>query len=504
MPGMRMWRAVILAVACLQVLLFAVGLSLYPRLGEFGFSLAQDGRRTVNPNAAAYQAGLRSGDMPDASVAVAALQTPLGLAHQRLQVTIYRNGRPVRASIIARPATYPWSPSVALRNFIGLVLLILGAFIVIRGDVTARTMWTGTFLVLTGWVALLQYLAAPKIAGIAGLQAGNLFYALSLLAAVAILFTFDVATDARLRVCSLACALACAVVVVAEILTNLPSTVVPAWRAGLHASWLAPMLVATCYIVAVLGARGEQRRRLRVFATAVVPFCVVIGLGGAVNAFGADSDSVTYIARVFELTLPFGMAYALFVRRVIDIGFAISRAVVFGLVSAVLVAIFVLIEWAGAEWLNRQSHTTNLAIGAGVALVLGLSMRFIHGKIDKFVDTVFFRKRHKDEQSLRRFAHEAAFITDAKTLVERALEAVCMQRRRFGCRDALTRRRPVQRRFRKRSRNRCPESVAQATRPSYRCDGTTGGIRLRFRLARSGFWGPRRWAEKLGRIVCAR
>ena len=41
---------------------------------------------------------------------------------------------------------------------------------------------------------------------------------------------------------------------------------------------------------------------------------------------------------------------------------------------------------------------------AGLALALGLSMRFLHHRVDSFVDSVFFRKRHDNERALRRFA----------------------------------------------------------------------------------------------------
>jgi hypothetical protein len=40
------------------------------------------------------------------------------------------------------------------------------------------------------------------------------------------------------------------------------------------------------------------------------------------------------------------------------------------------------------------------------------------------VDHVLFHKRHEAEAALRRFAHEARFITDRFTLLERVLSTV--------------------------------------------------------------------------------
>ncbi|MGR4064136.1 MAG: hypothetical protein ACLQPV_01650 [Vulcanimicrobiaceae bacterium] len=110
--------------------------------------------------------------------------------------------------------------------------------------------------------------------------------------------------------------------------------------------------------------------------------------------------------------------------RLIDIGFVLNRAAVFAIVSSIVIGTFILVEWAASEWLAGTTHTASAVIGMIVALGLGLSLRFIHKYVDGFVDRVFFRKRHDDERALRRFAHEAAYITDRETLLERALRTV--------------------------------------------------------------------------------
>jgi K+-sensing histidine kinase KdpD len=59
-----------------------------------------------------------------------------------------------------------------------------------------------------------------------------------------------------------------------------------------------------------------------------------------------------------------------------------------------------------------------------VALGLGISLRYIHTFVERFVDRVFFRQRHEDESALRNFAHEASYITDRSTLLDRAAQVV--------------------------------------------------------------------------------
>ena len=130
------------------------------------------------------------------------------------------------------------------------------------------------------------------------------------------------------------------------------------------------------------------------------------------------------LANVGSFIAPLGMTYALFNRRVLDIGFALNRVAIFSGVSIVVVGAFVLVEWALGSWLQQQSHTTNLVVGAAVALLLGFSIRFVHDRVEHVLDRVFFRKRHEDEEAIRRFAREAAFVTDPAVLIGRTLDVL--------------------------------------------------------------------------------
>jgi hypothetical protein len=102
----------------------------------------------------------------------------------------------------------------------------------------------------------------------------------------------------------------------------------------------------------------------------------------------------------------------------------LSRSIVFVFVSLIVVAAFVLLEWVLGGVLAGVSHATGVAANAGLALLLGVSMRFIHKRVDDFVDRVMFRKRYDDDRALRDFAKEAAFVTDREALLEQAIRNV--------------------------------------------------------------------------------
>ena len=118
------------------------------------------------------------------------------------------------------------------------------------------------------------------------------------------------------------------------------------------------------------------------------------------------------------------VTYALLKRRVFDLEFVISRTLVVATVSLIVVAAFVLLEWLLGSALAGASHTTGLIANGGLALALGLSMNFIHKRVDAFIETLFFRKRREDARALLDFSREAAYVTDSDALVDRAIETV--------------------------------------------------------------------------------
>ncbi|HLY04099.1 MAG TPA: hypothetical protein VKR56_16560 [Candidatus Cybelea sp.] len=182
-----------------------------------------------------------------------------------------------------------------------------------------------------------------------------------------------------------------------------------------------------CSILAISASRGVERKRL---SWTLIPLAILLylpTLSSYIYLIPMSYFLANLTSEVFSFisfAAPVALTYAALSRRAIDIGFVLSRAVVFTLVSAIVIGLFVLVEWAANAWLTSTTHTANTIIGMVVALGLGISLSYIHKYVDRFVDRVIFRKRYEDEAALRGFAHEASYITDRSTLLERAVRTV--------------------------------------------------------------------------------
>ena len=118
----------------------------------------------------------------------------------------------------------------------------------------------------------------------------------------------------------------------------------------------------------------------------------------------------------------FGLAGSIFVvygflsERVLDFRFAIGRAAIYGGITAVLLLIFAIIEW----WAEQIFESTRPAIyvSLSAALLIGFTLNALHGRVENFLNTFFFRDQRHAEEALRHAARSLANTSSEKTLVE--------------------------------------------------------------------------------------
>ena len=185
---------------------------------------------------------------------------------------------------------------------------------------------------------------------------------------------------------------------------------------------VGPAAIAlACAVVAVRAANGAERTRVA-WATGSLAILYLFGIATIQSYLTSNIVLYYWILNAAWFIAPLGLTYALLNRRLLDVGFVLNRAVVFTGVSLLIVGIFTLAEWALGGWLHSAGRVANVSVSAAIALALGLSLHPIHTRVDRFVNSVLFRKRHEDEQALKRFAREVAFITDPAVVVERAMD----------------------------------------------------------------------------------
>ncbi len=442
------WRPVLLAICALAALaqiaivVDALGMGgAPPWMGWWGAALGVSSHpftvavTAVDPSGPAARAGLRRDDLIDirANTLVERLSL-LGapLNGRPVVLSVHRGSLQKELTVVPRPREARWD--FWLWAFGNFWLLLFASLIAWRRadmlQMRLLSLWLAVFVLggATGEAFAAPWAWVYVFFNIASAVAGPL--SLALLAACAGCFAQPLSRPRLVAqwLCYTMAATATATFVagtVGVITLQFDPLPITAGIAGLAAAGAAVLLAAVCGVLAIAASRGVERQRA---VWTLVPlgtfFCFFIVFTIATSSSLSYAFVLNLVFILVFLTAPVALTYAALSRRLIDVGFFLNRAAVFAIVSTIVIGVFVLVELGASEWLVTAGHTASTLIGMGLALGLGLSMRFIHKYVDRFVDHVLFRKRHEDEAAIRRFAHEASFITDRSTLLERAVRVV--------------------------------------------------------------------------------
>lgn len=215
----------------------------------------------------------------------------------------------------------------------------------------------------------------------------------------------------------------------------LTAQALPGWAVLLGSyPWLYYVVAITAaFWIANVRAHGTDRSRVRWISIVVgVGFSGIVAELALLILAHVNANWISFLTLTM-VALPFGLGYAILRHRVIDIGFVINRALVFGVISGIVIAAFMALEWALSSVFVKVSHVTSTSLELMLALLLGFSLRGIHSRVDAFIDDLFFRSRHEAERALKTFAREVAYVTDPRVAVARAHAELL---RRTGAADA--------------------------------------------------------------------
>jgi hypothetical protein len=113
-----------------------------------------------------------------------------------------------------------------------------------------------------------------------------------------------------------------------------------------------------------------------------------------------------------------GLGYATLRHRLFDVGFAINRAAVYTVTTALLLVAFGLCEWAAEHLLQFEGREKSMLVDAGLALGVFLAFHRVRDFVEHWVERILFRQWREREDALRLFVRRAAYATAETPLIE--------------------------------------------------------------------------------------
>jgi len=160
-------------------------------------------------------------------------------------------------------------------------------------------------------------------------------------------------------------------------------------------------------VIAILyrhaNAVGEEKARgqwVIAGSSVAVIALIVASVLRVVRFHEFDGSPLDVALRVAIVCIPLSVAYAVLRHRVIDVRFALSRALVFGILTTGLVLAFSLVEWL----LGKELAATRVAlyVDLALALVIGFSFDRLKQLVDRGVERAFFRRERAAADRLQR------------------------------------------------------------------------------------------------------
>jgi hypothetical protein len=380
----------------------------------------------VDRGSPAYRAGLRSGDivaclsLRDAATLFPAYSPNLMYTGNPVSVCARHGGawHPISFVPKAMPSpgmmyASPWLAGLRLAVF--LIFLFVGCALVMARPSVMTWLLFGYCVGNLPWAAaqgMLLWMPPAMYALVDAVATICTFSAAPLLA----LFTLVVPDDripagwrgAAFRVIG--------VVAIVNAVLGIAYATATSVSFGQLAGWIDEGFTALTVLLVVARLATMERQERARFGWAA--FAIMFGVVCNVVRNEVANNTISILGGDLTIVMPLCLMYAILRRHVIDVRFVISRGLVYGVITTLVVAVIGLVDWATSAYLSQVRVA--LAVDALVTIGLGILLHRSYSFIEYGVDFLMFRKKHEAEAYLHRLARTLV-RADRERTVDHAL-----------------------------------------------------------------------------------
>jgi hypothetical protein len=194
------------------------------------------------------------------------------------------------------------------------------------------------------------------------------------------------------------------------------SLMVPAIFMPPLTSWIDEAFTALTVLLVIARLANMERLERARFGWAA--FAIMFGVVCNVVRNEVLNNDISIAGALLSVVMPLALMYAILRRHVIDVRFVISRGVVYGVITTLVVGIIGLVDWATSAYMSEVRVA--LAVDAAVTILLGIALHRSYGLIEHFVDFLLFRRKHEAEAYLLRLSR-TLLRADREETVDHAL-----------------------------------------------------------------------------------
>ncbi len=195
------------------------------------------------------------------------------------------------------------------------------------------------------------------------------------------------------------------------------------WIAHPRLMTLPGVLMVLTPLALLLAAyrRNDAARRLRI--RWVLWSTGLLGASVVINVFVTSANIAGHVViAALQGLCMFGYIYAVLRHRLVDIAFIVDRALVYGLMTSLVIGVFAILE----NFIEQAAvgNDASFLLQAGATLVLALALNRVHRRVETLVDRLFFSRQRRASYELRRFSQQSAFIEQHERLLSLTVDTI--------------------------------------------------------------------------------
>jgi hypothetical protein len=196
---------------------------------------------------------------------------------------------------------------------------------------------------------------------------------------------------------------------------------------GGHGNLNAQLFLDALYVlggIAFLSSYHESspRDRQRIAWVAAAIACSIIGAIPYLLSYAFSNENLQYLllalSSLILIPTPIAVAYAVLHHRVISVKFAVSRGVIYTIITVCIITLFAALHMLIGSVESSARWTVPLEFA--VALATGFWLNSAHQRVNRTINQVLFRQRHEAEQRMSRAVAGLRYAENA-TEIQNAL-----------------------------------------------------------------------------------
>jgi len=168
---------------------------------------------------------------------------------------------------------------------------------------------------------------------------------------------------------------------------------------------------ATLLLLTYQRSHGSARQRLKWVVTGML-----IGFIAQIIVYLPGPPWQAPLCELLSIAMPISVVYAALRQRLIDVDFVINRAIVYAIMTALLIAFVSLIDFVTSHFISE--YHLALYAEAAATIAVGFALDRFRGELDRFTERIFFKARHQAEAQLERVARSLEFVTREESIEE--------------------------------------------------------------------------------------